>query len=115
MKITDGRKETVMPRKSEKLRLSETQDRRKKLIEEQRKEIRDLRSTGLFSLNDLAKRFGVSKKLILLIVNPDSAENAKQYRKENWRNWQRTGEEWNKIIREHRQYKQELYLDGQLK
>lgn len=104
-----------MPRKSEKLRLSETQDRRRKLTEEQRQEIRDLRSTGLFSLNDLAKRFGVSKKLIILIVNPESAENAKQYRKENWRNWKRTGEEWNRIQREHRQYKHNLYMNGELK
>ena len=104
-----------MPRKSEKLRLSETQDRRRKLTETQRQEIRDLRSTGLFSLNDLAKRFGVSKKLIILIVNPESAENARQYRKENWRNWQRTGEEWNRVQREHRQYKHDLYLKGELK
>lgn len=104
-----------MPRKSEKLKLSETQDRRRKLTDEQKQEIRDLYATGLFSLNNLAKRFEVSKSTILLIVNPNSAERVKRYRKENWKNWQRTGEEWNKIIREHRQYKQELYLDGQLK
>lgn len=104
-----------MPYKSEKIKLSETQDRRKRLTGEQREEIKELYGTGLFSLNDLAKKFNVSKKTILLIVNPDSAEKAKQYRKEHWKDWQRTGEEWNKIVREHRKYKQELYKDGKLK
>ena len=104
-----------MPYKSEKIKLNETQDRRKRLTEEQRKEIRELYSTGLYSLNGLAKRFEVSKKTILLIVNENSAENAKQYRKDHWREWQRVGEEHNKAIKNTRRYKQELYLKGELK
>lgn len=104
-----------MPYKSEKIRLNEKQDRRKRLIEEQRKEIRELYSTGLYSLNGLAKRFNVSKKTILLIVNEKSAEKAKQYRKEHWKEWQRKGAEHNKTIQKTRRYKQELYLKGELK
>ena len=104
-----------MPYKSEKMHLSESQDRRKKLIAEQKTEIASLYETGLFSLNQLARQFEVSKKTILLIVNPESADKAKQYRKENWKQWQRTGEEWNAIQREHRAYKQKLYEDGELK
>lgn len=104
-----------MPYKSEKIKLNEIQDRRKKLTEEQRKEIKELYSTGLYSLNGLAKRFEVSKKTILLIVNEESAEKAKQYRKDNWREWQRTGEEHNKAIRNTRKYKHELYIKGELK
>lgn len=104
-----------MPYKSEKLRLDETQDRRKRLTESQRIEIRKLYETGEYSLNDLAKKYNVSKKTILLIVNKESAEKAKQYRKEHWRDWQRKGEEWNNVIKEHRKYKQKLYLDGKLK
>ena len=103
-----------MPYKSEKIKLTGLQDRRRRLTDEQRKEIKDLYSTGNFSLNQLAKVYEVSKKTILLIVNPESAANAKQYRKENWRNWQRTGEEWNAVQREHRQYKQQLYMAGEL-
>lgn len=103
-----------MPYKSEKMLLSESQDRRKKLTAEQKTEIVSLYETGLFSLNQLAKQFEVSKKTILLIVNPESAFKAKQYRKENWKQWQRTGEEWNAIQREHRAYKQKLYKDGEL-
>lgn len=104
-----------MPYKSEKIKLKGLQDRRKKLTDEQREEIKKLYSTGCYSLNGLAKRFEVSKKTILLIVNKDSAEKAKQYRKENWKEWQRTGEEWNEIVRKTRRYKQELYKEGKLR
>lgn len=104
-----------MPYKSEKIKLNDAQDRRKKLTVEERKEIKELYSTGNYSLNGLAKKYNVSKKTILLIVNDESAERARQYRKEHWHEWQRKGEEWNKIVKEHRKYKQELYLKGELK
>ena len=103
-----------MPYKSEKIKLNELQDRRKKLTDEQKKEIEELYGTGCYSLNKLAKRFDVSKSTILLIVNKDSAERVKQYRKEHWKEWQRTGEERNRAMREHRRYKQELYVEGNL-
>ncbi len=104
-----------MPYKSEKIKLKGLQDRRKRLTDEQRKEIEKLYGTGLYSLNDLAKRFGVSKKTVLLIVNKDSAEKAKQYRKEHWREWRRIGEERNEAVRNYRKYKHELYKNGQIK
>lgn len=104
-----------MPYKSEKIKLNELQDRRKRLTDEQREEIRELYGTGSYSLNDLARMFHVSKKTVLLIVNKESAKKAKEYRKEHWREWQRKGEEWNEIVRKHRAYKQELYKNGQLK
>ena len=104
-----------MPYKSEKIKLKGMQDRRKRLTDEQREEIKNLYGTGHFSLNDLAKRFNVSKKTILLIVNKDSAEKAKQYRKEHWKEWKKNGEEWNEIIKKTRKYKQGLYLKGELK
>ena len=104
-----------MPYKSEKIKLKGLQDRRKKLTDEQREEIKQLYGTGCYSLNGLAKKFEVSKKTVLLIVNEDSAERARQYRKEHWREWQRTGEEWNETIKNTRRYKQQLYKDGKLK
>lgn len=104
-----------MPYKSEKIKLSDTQDRRKRLTSEQREEIKKLYGTGLYSLNGLAKRFNVSKKTILLIVNEESAARAKQYRKEHWKDWQRVGEEHNEAIKNTRKYKQSLYLKGELK
>lgn len=104
-----------MPYKSEKIKLKGLQDRRKRLTDEQRELIKELYGTGHYSLNDLAKRFNVSKKTILLIVNSNSAEKAKQYRKEHWKDWQRTGEEHNKAINNTRKYKQGLYKEGKLK
>lgn len=104
-----------MPYKSEKIKLKGLQDRRKRLTDEQREEIKNLYGTGHYSLNGLAKMFSVSKKTVLLIVNENSAERAKQYRKEHWKEWQQTGEEWNEVKRKHRKYKQELYKKGELK
>lgn len=104
-----------MPYKSEKIKLNELQDRRKRLTDKQREEIKELYGTGFYSLNDLAKRFCVSKKTILLIVNKDSAEKARQYRKDHWKDWQRKGEEHNKAINNTRKYKQKLYKRGELK
>lgn len=104
-----------MPYKSEKIKLKGLQDRRKKLTDEQRKEIEELYGTGFYSLNDLAKKFNVSKKSILLITNKNSAERARQYRKEHWKDWQRKGEEHNKAINNTRKYKQRLYNEGKLK
>lgn len=104
-----------MPYKSEKIKLKGLQDRRKKLTDEQREEIRKLYSTGHYSLNGLAKRFEVSKKTILLIVNSDSAERARQYRKENWKEWQGTKEEHREAIKRTRRYKNQLYKEGKLK
>lgn len=104
-----------MPYKSEKIKLKGLQDRRKRLTDEQRNEIRKLYGTGFYSLNDLAKRFNVSKKTILLIVNEDSAEKAKQYRKEHWKEWQGTKEEHREAIKKTRHYKHSLYKDGKLK
>jgi hypothetical protein len=104
-----------MPYKSEKIKLSREQDRRVKLTDEQREDIRKLYGTGCYSLNGLAKQYNVSKKTVLLIVNEESAEKAKQYRKEHWKEWQRKGEEHNKAIKNTRRYKNELYKSGKLK
>ena len=103
-----------MPYKSEKIKLKGLQDRRKKLTDEQRAEIKKLYETGCYSLNGLARQFDVSKKTILLIVNSNSAEVARQYRKEHWREWQRCGEEHNEAIKKTRKYKYTLYKKGEL-
>lgn len=104
-----------MPYKSEKIKLSREQDRRVRLSDEQREEIKELYGTGYYSLNDLAKMYEISKKTVLLIVNKDSAERAKEYRKEHWQEWARKGKEHAEAIKKTRQYKQELYKAGKLK
>ncbi|MFI3329080.1 MAG: hypothetical protein R3Y05_01185 [bacterium] len=105
-----------MPFTSEKIVIANTKhDRRCKLSLEQKEEIKELYSTGRFSLNDLAKRFEVSKKTILLIVNPKSKEKNDNYIKENWKNFQAKKEDRTKAIRETRQHKQKLYIQGEIK
>ena len=103
-----------MPYKSEKLKLSETQDRRKKLTEEQKEEIKHRYKVGDGSQRTLAKEFGVSRSLIQILVNPEIAERKKQRIKEHWRDYRPTKEQWAATVREHRHYKQELYLKGEL-
>ena len=104
-----------MPYKAERIKLTGLQDRRKKLTDEQREEIRTIYNGGGYSLNSLAKEYDVSKKTILLIVNDESAEKAKQYRKEHWSEWKRTGKERNEAMNKTRRYKHELYIKGELK
>ena len=59
------------------LKLVGIQDTRRKLTDEQKSEIIRLRDEG-WSLIKLAKEFEISKKSILLIVNPESkAKNDK--------------------------------------
>ena len=104
-----------MPYKSEKIRLSETQDRRRKLTTEKQEEIRKLYGTGLYSHRQLAAMFNCSKSRIGQIVNPERDAKVKARMKEHWRDYQQKGDDWNAVVREHRKYKQELYLQGKLR
>ena len=104
-----------MPYISEKICLSETQDRRRKLTTDKQEEIRKLYETGLYSHRQLATMFNCSKSRIGQIVNPERDAKVKARMKEHWRDYQQKGEDWNAIMREHRQYKQKLYLQGKLR
>lgn len=104
-----------MPYKSSSIRLSETQDRRRRLTSDQQKQIRELYETGLYSWNQLAKMFGCSKSRIGQIVNPEREQKVKARNKAHWRDYKKSKEEWNATVREHRAYKQSLYLQGKLK
>ena len=103
-----------MPYKSEKIKLTPTQDRRRRLTDEQKEEIRNIYAQGIVGQRPLAKQFGVSRSLIQIIVNPEIAEKKKQRIKEHWRDYRPSKEKWAETIREHRHYKQELYLKGKL-
>lgn len=104
-----------MPYKSEKIKLDPTQDRRRKLTEEQKEEIRKIYATGVCGMRPLAKQFGVSRSLIQIIVNEERAASVKQRMKEHWRDYKKPKEEWAATIREHRHYKHNLYINGELK
>lgn len=103
-----------MPYKSEKLKLAPDQDRRRKLTDEQKEEIKRIYAEGKVGQRPLAKQFGVSRSAIQLIVNPERAKAVKERAKQHWRDYKPTKEEWAAIKREHRRYKQSLYLKGEL-
>lgn len=103
-----------MPEKVDKMKLSQEQDRRRKLTDEQKEEIRKLYSTGMHSLNSLAREYGVSKKTILLIVNPDSKAKSDARIKAHWQDYY-DREEHNKAIKNLRNYKKDLLKKGELK
>ena len=104
-----------MPYKSESIKLPEPYDRRRVLTTKQQNEIKELYTTGLYSWNQLAKMFGCSKSRIGQLVNSERAAKVKARCKEHWKDYQKKGEEWNAIQKEHRAYKQKLYLEGVLK
>ena len=96
------------------IKLVGLQDRRRKLTDEQKAEIIRLRDEG-WSLMKLAKEFEVSKKLILLIVNPESKAKNDKYIKDHWREFQQTKEEHNEAVKKTRRHRQKLFLKGELK
>lgn len=103
-----------MPYKSEKLKLPPEKDRRRKLTDDQKEEIKRIYATGVCGMRPLAKQFGVSRTTIQIIVNPERAEAIKQRCKEHWRDYRPSKEEWAETVKEHRRYKQELYKKGEL-
>jgi DNA invertase Pin-like site-specific DNA recombinase len=103
-----------MPYKSTKMKLSETQDRRRKLTEEQKEQIREIYAQGQLGTRPIAKMFGVSRSIIQVIVNPAIAQRHHDRMAKHWRDYRPTKEEWAATIKEHRHYKQELYLKGEL-
>lgn len=104
-----------MPYKAEKIKLPPEYDRRRKLTDEQKDEIKHKYSTGAYSLMGLAKEYNVSKKTILLIVNLESKRKSDERIKDHWKDYTPSREERNAITREHRAYKAQLLKDGKIK
>lgn len=107
-----------MPRKSEKIVIAGTKyDRRRKLTEDQKEYMRWLREEEKLSYNQLATMFGVSKRLAIYVCNPDiqkkQRERFKQYRKEG--RYKPSKTEWAETMREHRNYKEQLFKEGKIK
>ena len=106
-----------MPYKSEKINISNTPyDRRRKLTEDQKDYIRWLREEEQLSQRALAAKFGVSRRLITFVLNPEkerrSRENFKK--RKSMGMYRPTKEEWAETMRNHRHYKQQLYTEGKI-
>ena len=103
-----------MPYKSEKIKIQNTMfDRRRKLTEEQKEEIKTIYLSGVCGTRPLARQFGVSRATIQVIVNPSIAESKRQRIKEHWKDYSNR-EKLTKAIRETRRYKQQLYLENKI-
>lgn len=87
-------------------------DRRRKLTEEQKEEIRELYPI-IKSQRKLAKEYNVSRTTIQIIVNPDRARRIKQRIKDHWMDY-KDQKSHTKAIRELRRYKRDLVKDGTL-
>lgn len=106
-----------MPYKSTSIKLPREYDRRVKLSDEQKSEIVRKYETGMYSQRALAREYNVSRRLIGFVIHPEKKEAcAKSFverRKQGM--YKPSKEEWAAIMKEHRRYKQKLYLDGKLK
>lgn len=66
----------------EEFRIGKANDRRRKLTEEQKEEIRALKDTGL-SKKEVAVRYGCDRRTIDFIWNPEKLQRNIQLRQEN--------------------------------
>lgn len=90
-------------------------DRRVKLNDIQRQEIRDLYDSGSYSQRGLAKLYGVSRRLIVFILDQSKHEANVARKKELLETKSYYDKDKNAAyMRSHRQYKQQLYLDNKL-
>lgn len=106
-----------MPYKSEKIKISGTKhDRRQKLTPEQKDEIRHLYYTSNTSQRKLAKRFGVSRRLITFILDVDREERNQRLLKQRKAKglYKQSKEQRTAIMRDYRHYKQQLFLHGEI-
>ena len=87
------------------LKIRKSDDRRRKLSDDERREI--VRLKGKYSLNQIGRMYGVSKKLVFLIHHPE---------KQQTRDWRMSydKEKHREYSRKHRSYKRDLYRRGRL-
>lgn len=106
-----------MPYKSDKIAINnEKLDKRVKLSKEQKEEIFNLFQTGNYTQTSLAKMYGVSRRTISFIVNPESLEVARQQYKERRKDGRYYDKEKHKkAISIHRKHKYKLFNDGKIK
>jgi len=86
-------------------------DRRKKLSDKEKQRIKELYIQGDTQAS-LARQFGVSRRLIGIIVDPKKKEAMRDYAKKNWRNFQKDKNRNREAVQRTRDYKKQLHDDG---
>lgn len=91
-------------------------DRRYKLTDGQREEIQAKYSTGKYSQRKLADEYGVSKRLISFIIDKDKRRRSDEQLKERKAagKHKMAKEHRAELVKNHRRYKQRLFLEGKL-
>lgn len=102
-----------MPFKFETKLIPQELDRRRKLTDAQKAEIEARFKAGGVSQRQLAKEYGVSRKLIQLIVDPEAKARNDQHIKEHWRDYY-DRDKHTQYARDFRNNKKELDYRGQL-
>ena len=100
-----------MPYKSSKLKIAGTiYDRRRKLSEKDKHEIKRLYETGEYSQRQLAKLFRVSRRFVVFAIYPERLEENKQRRKERggWKQYYNK-DEHKDYMKNHRRYKKKVH------
>ena len=106
-----------MPYKSQKIPICGTEyDRRQKLMPEQRAEIYHRYHTEDVSQRQLAREYGVSRRLVTFIIDPDKLEESRSRLKRSKARgmYKPDKKKWAATVREHRKYKQELFKQGKI-
>lgn len=85
-------------------------DRRIKLSDAQRSEIRERYAAGDVSTYTLANEYGVSRRTIDFVLHPERYERCREQFKERRKDgrYAVSTEEWTQIMREHRKYKKSI-------
>ena len=96
--------------------INKEDDRRRKLSDNQKKLMVDMYKSGEYSQRKLAIEFGVSRRLVQFIVDPDKQRLNYERRLENGGSKQYYDKDKHTdAIREHRRYKKELNKQNKLK
>lgn len=101
--------------KAQSIPLVGLQDRRRRLTDKQREEIRELYAKGEIGTRRLAAMFGVSRSLVMLIVSPERAQAVRDRFKAHWRDYaRRRGKAYHAAsVRNTRNYKYKIYKENQ--
>jgi len=106
-----------MPRKSDAIPINnEKLDRRVKLTAEDKELVKKIREEQQISYQKLANRFGVSKRLIIFICKPESKiKDLENRAKRGGSMIYYDRETHTASIKQHRNYKKELFSQGLIK
>jgi len=96
--------------------IPEKHDKRVKLTKSQKEEIYNIYNLyGAYSHRELADMYGVSKRLITFIVNPETKERNLQAREDRGGSKQYYDKDKHRVaMKTHRDHKQRLHLKGEL-